>query len=159
MVTSFGADKVLDYHSATCAQDIRNYTENNLTYAMDIIADAKSVRACYAALGRAGGRYVGFELVPEELTALRKTIQASWVLGIRMSGREIALERGYGFPANAELREFGCDLARRVEGWAYRGEIRPHPAIIHRDGLDGIITGIEKLRQRQVSGQKLVYLI
>ncbi|KAM0323350.1 hypothetical protein ACHAQA_008943 [Verticillium albo-atrum] len=159
MVESFGAEKVLDYRSPTCAEDIRTHTRNNLKYAMDIIADAKSLRTCYAAMGRAGGRYVGFELVPEELADLRKTIQASWVLGIRMSGREIALERGYGFPADADLREFGCDLARRVEGWARRGEIRAHPAVIHNDGLDGIIAGVERLRQREVSGQKLVYLI
>lgn len=96
LVEGFGAEKAFDYTCPTAAEDIRAYTGNSLEYVMDIIADAKSLKLCYAAMGRAGGRYVGFEFVPDELAALRKTIKASWVLGIRLTGGEIVLDKGYG---------------------------------------------------------------
>ncbi|KAF5131218.1 Trans-enoyl reductase ccsC [Metarhizium anisopliae] len=159
LVEDFGAEKAFDYTSPTAAEDIRAYTANSLEYVMDIIADAKSLKLCYAAMGRAGGRYVGFEFVPDELAALRKTIKASWVLGIRLTGGEIVLDKGYGYPANAELRDWGRRLFRRVESWVREGKIRPHPSVVHEYGLDGIIDGVERLRRREVSGCKLVYVI
>lgn len=159
LVESLGAEKVFDYRSATCAQDIRSYTNDKLKYVMDVIAEARTLKLCYAAIGRAGGRYVGFELIPDELASLRRTVKASWVLGIRMTGAEIALGKGYGHAANAELYDWGCDLSRRVESWVREGKIKAHPQIVNQDGLDGIIEGIERLRRREVSGTKLVYLI
>ncbi|GAW18779.1 hypothetical protein ANO14919_082610 [Xylariales sp. No.14919] len=159
LVETLGAEKAFDYKSPACAQDIRNYTSDKLKYVIDIIAEARTLKLCYAAIGRAGGRYVGFELIPGELASLRKTIKASWVLGIRMTGAEIALGKGYGHPASPELYEWGRDLSRRVGEWVRDGKIKAHPRVIHPEGLDGIIEGIEKLRRREVSGTKLVYMI
>ncbi|KAI3317856.1 putative zinc-binding dehydrogenase family oxidoreductase [Xylariaceae sp. AK1471] len=159
LVESLGAEKAFDYKSPTCAQDIRSYTNDKLKYAMDIIAEAKTLKLCYAAIGRAGGRYVGFELIPDELASLRKTVRASWVLGIRMTGAEIALGKGYGHAADAELYDWGCDLSRRVGEWVREGKIKAHPQVVHQDGLDGIVGGIERLRRREVSGVKLVYVV
>ncbi|KAI1126745.1 putative zinc-binding dehydrogenase family oxidoreductase [Nemania abortiva] len=149
LVESLGAEKAFDYKSPTCALDIRVYTSDKLKYVIDIIAEAKTLKLCYAAIGRAGGRYVGFELIPEELASLRKTVKASWVLGIRMAGAEMALGKGYGHPANAEL----------VGDWVRDGKIKAHPQVVHPEGLDGIIRGIEQLRRREVSGSKMVYAI
>ncbi|KAI8945068.1 hypothetical protein F4801DRAFT_150263 [Xylaria longipes] len=61
LVESLGAEKAFDYKSPTCAQDIRTYTSDKLKYVMDIIAEARTLKLCYAAIGRAGGRYVGFD--------------------------------------------------------------------------------------------------
>lgn len=108
LVESYGAEKAFDYNSPTCAEDIRSYTKNTLQYAMDIIAEVKTTRLCYAAIGRAGGRYVDFELIPDELVKdMRKTVKSDWVLNITMSGSEIAIGGGYGSEANPELRKFG----------------------------------------------------
>ncbi|KAI1376085.1 putative zinc-binding dehydrogenase family oxidoreductase [Hypoxylon crocopeplum] len=159
LVESYGAEKAFDYNSATCVEDIRAYTGGNLKYAMDIIAEAKSLKLCYAALGRAGGRYVGFELIPDELKTLRRTVKAGWVLGIRMSGEEIALDKGYGSPANPELANWGGELCKRIEKLVQQNKLRAHPAVVHENGLDGIIEGVEKLQRREVSGCKLVYMI
>ncbi|KAI6090727.1 hypothetical protein F4821DRAFT_227719 [Hypoxylon rubiginosum] len=126
---------------------------------MDIIAEAKSLKLCYAALGRAGGRYVGFELIPDELKNSRRTVKASWVLGIRMTGEEIALDKGYGSPANPELVIWGGELCKRIEKLVQQNKLRAHPAVIHENGLDGIIEGVERLQRREVSGCKLVYMV
>lgn len=158
LVESFGAERAFDYHSSTCAEDIRAYTKNSLQYALDIITDARSLRLCYAAIGRAGGRYVGFELIPDELLAnMRTTVRASWVLGIRMSGKEIALDRGYGSAADPELRVWGCELFRRMEKLINEGKIKPHPPSVNNGGLERVIEGVERMKRKEVSGEKLVY--
>lgn len=125
---------------------------------MDIIADTHSIRVSYAAIGRAGGPYVGFELVPEELTSsLRKVVTPSWVLGIRMFGSKVDLDRGYGAEADPELRAWGCTLFQRMERLLHEGSIRPHRVKVGEGGLHGVLEGIETMREKGVSGFKLVY--
>ncbi|EAS31152.1 zinc binding enoyl reductase [Coccidioides immitis RS] len=160
LVESYGAEKAFDYNSPTCADDIRMYTKNSLRYVLDIITEAKSIKLCYAAIGRTGGQYVGFELIPDELIAnMRKAVKADWVLGIRMTGLEIALPGGYGSPPDPELRAWGSDLAKRMETLIHAGKIKPHPPKINPGGLDTIIAGIEKMQRREVSGEKMVYIV
>ncbi|KAL8880456.1 MAG: hypothetical protein Q9198_002136 [Flavoplaca austrocitrina] len=158
LVQSYGAEKGFDYNSPSCAEDIRTYTKNTLQYAVDIIAEVKSIRLCYLAIGRAGGRYVGFELIPEDLVKdMRKTIKPDWVLGITMSGNEIAIGGGYGSKPNPELRRFGCEWFLRVEALIHAGKVRAHPIKLLQGGLSGVIAGVAMMERRQVSGEKLVY--
>ncbi|KAI4199285.1 MAG: hypothetical protein LQ346_002594 [Caloplaca aetnensis] len=158
LVESYGAEKAFDYNSPSCAEDIRTYTKNTLQYAIDIIAEVKSVRLCYMAIGRAGGRYVGFELVPEDLVkGMRRTVKPDWVLGITMSGNEIAIGGGYGSRPNPELRAFGCEWFLRVEALIHAGKIRPHPIKLRQGGLSAVIAGVATMQRRQLSGEKLVY--
>ncbi|KAL8683657.1 MAG: hypothetical protein Q9186_000430 [Xanthomendoza sp. 1 TL-2023] len=158
LVESYGAEKAFDYNSPSCAEDIRAYTKNTLQYAIDIIAEVKSIRLCYMAMGRAGGRYVGFELVPEDLVKdMRKTVKPDWVLGITMSGNEIAIGGGYGSKPNPELRVFGCEWFLRVEKLIHAGKLRPHPIKMQQGGLSAVIPGVGRMQRRQVSGEKLVY--
>ncbi|KAL2167384.1 hypothetical protein VTG60DRAFT_1373 [Thermothelomyces hinnuleus] len=160
LVESYGADKAFDYHSPNLGESIRAYTNNSLSFVMDIIASANSLRQCYASIGRAGGRYVGFELVPDELAGIRKAVRASWVLGIRLLGYEIALDRGYGSPPDPELGMWGRAWFKRTEALVWEGKIRPHPIELDTEsGFDGIVAGVERLKRGEVSGKKLVYLI
>ena len=129
-----------------------------MQYVIDIITEVKTTRLCYAAIGRAGGRYVGFELVPDELVQdMRKTVKPDWVLGITMSGSEIAIGGGYGSKPNPELRVFGCEWFRRVEALIHQGKIRSHPICLQRGGLAAVISGVGRMQRREISGEKLVY--
>ncbi|KAL8809476.1 MAG: hypothetical protein Q9200_003379 [Gallowayella weberi] len=112
------------------------------------------------AIGRAGGRYVGFELVPEDLVKdMRKTVKLDWVLGITMSSNEIAIGGGYGSKPNPELRVFGCEWFLRVEKLIHAGKLRSHPIKLQPGGLSAVIQGVARMQRRQVSGEKLVYLL
>ena len=160
LVQSYGAEKVFDYRSPTCGEDIRKYTENKLQYALDIITEVKTIQHCYTAIGRAGGKYTGFELLPDDYIAtLRKAVKAEWVLGLEMSGAEIALPGGYYRKPNAELRKWCCDWIKQVEKLVASGKLRPHPVKVNEGGFEAIIAGVGAMSRKEVSAQKLVYLM
>nr|A0A7L9EZZ4.1 RecName: Full=Trans-enoyl reductase xenG; AltName: Full=Xenoacremones biosynthesis cluster protein G [Xenoacremonium sp. BF-2018a]QOJ72665.1 XenG [Xenoacremonium sp. BF-2018a] len=158
LVEEYGADKAFDYHSATCGEDIRAYTNNTLEYALDIITEARTIRHCYAAIGRGGGRYCGFELLPEDLIAtMRKSVKAEWVMGLEMTGLEIDLPGGYYRKANPELHTWFCDWKERYVALFGSGKTKTHPITVRQGGLEKVIDGIESMRRREVSGEKIVY--
>lgn len=96
LVETYGTERAFDYHSPTCGEDIREYTDNSLEYVLDVITEARTIRHCYSAIGRGGGRYCGFELLPDDLIAtMRKSVKADWVMGLEMTGLEIDLPGGY----------------------------------------------------------------
>jgi len=160
LVESYGAEKAFDYHSPTCGEDIRAYTKNSLEYVLDIITEAKTIRQSYAAIGRGGGKYVGFELLPQELIAtMRKAVKSDWVMGVEMTGVEIKLPGEYYRAESPELRAWGCAWIRRFEALYNAGKIRPHPIKLNTGGLKEVICGIGEMQRREVSAQKLVYTL
>ncbi|PNY28307.1 Enoyl reductase LovC [Tolypocladium capitatum] len=157
MVKELGAQEAFDYHSPTCGDDIRRYTSDTLAYALDCITDLGSMRICYAAMGRGGGKYMGLNPVPLRAHS-RRDIKPDYILVYTMFGKEVSLPRPFGRPARPKDRVF-------AEGW-YRGtqtlvdtpgEIRPHPLDQGSGGLHGVIKGLDRMRKGDVSGVKLVY--
>lgn len=56
LVRSYGADVCFDYNTSTCGPDIRAFTKNALDYALDCITEESTMKICYQALGRCGGK-------------------------------------------------------------------------------------------------------
>lgn len=40
-----------------------------------------------------------------------------------------------------------------------QGKIQPHPHRVKEGGLEGILQGLQDLREKKVSGEKLVYRV
>nr|QPC57091.1 enoyl reductase [Tolypocladium sp. 49Y] len=157
LVKSLGAAEAFDYRSPSCGDDIRRYTADGLAYALDCITDLGSMRICYAALGRAGGKYMGLDPVPLRAHT-RRDVKPDYILVYTMFGKEVTSPRPFGRPARPKDRVF-------AEGW-YRGTqalvdtpgaIRPHPLDRGAHGLHGVIAGLDRMRKGDVSGVKLVY--
>lgn len=158
LVESYGAEKAFDYHSPTCGEDIRAYTGNSLEYALDIITEAKTIRHCYAAIGRGGGRYCGFELLPDDLIAtMRRSVKAEWVNGLEMTGLEIDLPGGYYRKANPELHAWFAELIKRYSALIAQGKLRAHPIQVNAGALERVIDGLGAMRRKEISGKKMVY--
>ncbi|KUJ20447.1 GroES-like protein [Mollisia scopiformis] len=158
LVEDYGAEKAFDYHLSTCGEEIRAYTNNTLEYALDIITEARTIRQCYAAIGRGGGKYCGFELLPEDLIAtMRKFVKADWVLGLEMTGLEIDLPGGYYRKENPELHAWFVDWMKRYAALLAEEKIKPHPIKVNKGGLPKVIEGVEAMRQKEISGVKMVY--
>ena len=96
---------------------------------------------------------------PELLDGARKTVKADWVLGISMTGERIAIEGAYECEAQPDRRVFGGSWFALLQGLLNNGKIKSHPPKVMSGGLEGVIDGIDILRRRGVSGQKLIYFI
>lgn len=158
LVRSNGAEEVFDYRAPDVAEQIKGYTKNTLRYVLDIIAEVKSMKHCYAAIGRAGGRYTCLELYEKEL-ATRKTVTPELVMGIAILGKKIALDYGYESEANPELRKFGVPWYQRVQKLIDQQKLHSHPIKIYPGRWEGILEGLELLRNKKVRAQKLVVRI
>jgi len=156
LVKSYGAEEVFDYNSPDCASNIRSYTKNNLKYALDIITNIASMKLCYDAIGRRGGKYTGLELLPDH-SHLRKSVAPSWVMGISIFGKELELSGGYERPPNPGHRLFGKKWFATMQRLWDEGKIKPHPIRACEGGFEGVLKGVNVLRGGKVVGEKLVY--
>jgi NADPH:quinone reductase-like Zn-dependent oxidoreductase len=159
LVKSFGADAVFDYLDPDCASKIRAHTANSLRFAIDCITTPETVQLCYHALGRLGGRYVSLDPFSETVAATRKVVSAGWVLGPELIGEEIGWPAPHGRPANPFAREFCVMWNKTLQGLLEKGQIRTHPQLVHDTGFEGVLDGLQKIREKKVSGQKLTYTL
>jgi len=155
-VKSRGAVKVFDYQSPSCAQDIRTYTKNSLAYIIDPMADVRTMTLCYAAMGRAGGRYCALEAYSEDLTTSRRVVQPELIMGMSIFGKRVALSYGYEKEADPESRAFGVQWVQEVQEVLDEAGLKSHPVRILEGGYQGVLKGLDLLKQNQVSGEKLV---
>jgi hypothetical protein len=117
------------------------------------------MRFCYAAIGRAGGRYTTLEPYPEH-DHTRKRVKPDWLLGPALMGKEIPWKEPYHIHGDPELRVFGRQWFAVAQRMLLKGEIRPHPIQVSKHiGIDGILGGLDQLRKKTHSGQKLVHRI
>lgn len=157
----FGAEKVFDYRSPTCAADIRAYTGNQLAYAFDCVAEADTTQLCYGSIGRAGGRYVTLEPFRESIAKTRDlTIDPSWFLATSIFGNKIALDGVYSREAKHQDRAFATQAFLAVQALLDRGGlIDTHPVKSMPGGWEGVIRGVDIIRSQPPSGYKLVYSV
>lgn len=155
LVKAFGATAVFDYKSPTCASDIRHYTHNALSYALDCITDFESTTICYAALGRAGGKYTCLEACPAEWRT-RRAVTMEFVLGYEIFGKEVVLGREYSRVARADRREAYVKWTRTMQRLVDEGSIKGHPLKAMPEGWESVLRGVEVLKNGGVSGQKIV---
>ncbi|OQE24788.1 hypothetical protein PENFLA_c009G04750 [Penicillium flavigenum] len=156
IVRSYGAEATFNYHDPNCAELIREYTKNGLRYALDCITTVQSMKICYAAIGRAGGRYTALDPYSEAVAATRKIVKADWVIGPAMLGLDIEWPAPHGRKADADMFEFGQHWKATVQELLEKGLIRMHPLAVQSGGLERVIESMEAITTKKVSGKKLV---
>ncbi|KAF7548815.1 hypothetical protein G7Z17_g6813 [Cylindrodendrum hubeiense] len=159
LARSFGADVVFDYTSPTAVEDIRAHTRNSLRLAIDCITTPDSTRLCYAALGRAGGRYVALDPYSDAVVATRAIVRPSWVFGLELLGDEIAWPAPHNRKPNHIAENFLGVWSRTMQGLVNRKLIHFHPQIVRDSGLAGALEGLDDIRSKKISGQKLIYTL
>lgn len=150
---SLGATHAFDYRSSTCAEDIKKATSSRLAYALDCIATPSSAAICTAAFGPQGGKYTSL-LYLEKLD--RDDVSNNFTIAYTALGERFV----YGpneFPPNKTDFDFAVKFAKIATDLLERGKYRVHPAEVREGGLEGILGGLQDLREKNVSGKKLVY--
>ncbi|KAJ5827401.1 Protein TOXD [Penicillium robsamsonii] len=151
-VKSLGADKVFDYNAPDAAAEIRAYTHNKLKLAFDTISIDASARLCDAALSTEGGDYTALLAVGID----RVNINDRWTLAYSAIGEEY-MYRGTPLPSKPEDKEFAVMFWSIAERLLADGKVKVHTPKVNPGGLNGVIDGLQLLRDNKVSGEKLVY--
>ena len=159
LVKKAGTVAEFDYHSPTCAEEIRESTGGKLAYALDCITDRRNMTVCYGAIGSAGGRYTALEPFPARLHSRRRNIEPDWILGWTVFGKAVDLNGVYRREDIPADYAFGVEWLAAIEPLLAEGKLRPHPIQVKNGGLAHIIPDLETLRRGKVSGKKLVYTL
>lgn len=111
---------------------------------------------CYKCLGRSGGKYTALEPYPEFLHTRPKTVVPDWVLGPKLLGKKLGWPKPFGGEGIAEYREFGFTWFKQVQELLDQGKLKTHPHKVIGNSLGETLGGLRLLKEKQVSGQKLV---
>ncbi|ROV99439.1 hypothetical protein VMCG_06347 [Cytospora schulzeri] len=162
---SLGADAVFDYHTPAdeLAAEVRAYTDNKLTLAWDCSPTAESARLCALAMSDSlEGAYGSLIPVPSDVirAANPKVVKSGFTMGYSAFGEDFS-RGGRAFAAKPEDAAFAAkfwDLSRDLLA---QGKVKVARFELDRGskGLEGVITGLEDLREGKVSGTKLVYTV
>lgn len=156
LVRDYGADVAFDYHSPTCAADIRAYTKDRLRYVIDPFGEAATISLCYEAIGRAGGIYCALEQYNESLCT-RRVVKHQLIMGPSILGRGVLLPEPYGIEPDEKLHEWSKLFYRHLQQLIDEDKLKPLPIeVLQPPGFKSIISGLGRLQSRRVSGKKLV---
>lgn len=158
LVKSLGADAVFDYNSPTVGADIRAHTGNKLYHAFDCIAEGNSAQICADALSADSSAKKPVYSALLYLEMPRKDVEAKYTLGYTIFGEEVNKPfMPATLPASREDYDFGCMFWRLSEQLLAQGKFKVHTPDVRGGGLEGVLEGLEELKQGKVSGKKLVY--
>ncbi|KAK0619109.1 putative zinc-binding oxidoreductase ToxD [Immersiella caudata] len=143
LLKSLGADHVLDYNDPEVADKMKALTNNSLTAAISP-----------ESMGPKGG-VVTYLLHTKHA---REDVVNRYILAYTGLGDEFTIGPWY-FPAKPEDKQYTAAFWHLTKKLLAREEIRPHPADVHEGGLEGIFDELQLLREKRVSGKKLVYTI
>lgn len=157
-LSQLGAIVCFDYHTSTLAEEVRNFTKNLLTDALDCITDSASMNVCYSALGSQGGRYVGLDQFPIR-SHTRRDVRPEWIVAWTLSGEAIRWQRPYRRAPRPRHKIFGQEWNVVAQRLLDAGVIVNHPIDFRSGGLAAIPEGIDALRKGLTDGKKLVYRV
>ncbi|KAE8371532.1 chaperonin 10-like protein [Aspergillus bertholletiae] len=152
LVKKLGADAAWDYRDDSSAAEIRAATNDSLRLAFDTISLDNSAQFCDHALSTKGGEYSN--LLDSKID--RGNVNSRATLGYTVIGEAFQIHN-LKFPAIPEDREFGEMFWKLSEPLIAEGKIKVHPPKVCADGLEGVLHGMQLLKEGRVSGQKLVY--
>ncbi|KAK9239236.1 chaperonin 10-like protein [Lipomyces kononenkoae] len=153
LVKRFGAAAVFDYKDSESVAKIRQYTNDNLTLAWDTISSESSAKFCADVLS-SGAMYAALGNVK----APRDDVKSLFTMAYTIVGEPYKMA-SVAVPAIPENYDFGKRWTRLVEHLLRTGNIKILPPTIGKDGLKGVLEGLELLRENKVSGGKLVYRV
>lgn len=167
---SLGASETFDYNSPNSAEEINKATNGQLKLAWDCISSKASAEFCARALSAEGGDYGALLMVDDEtLTSVNPKVRRHLTFYYTIFGREFQMAVPYfgknvtvpPIPANLQDLEFGKMFWELARDLFEHGKIKPIKLAINRggSGLEGVLRGLQDMREGKVSGAKLVYTL
>lgn len=164
-VKSLGASFVFDYRSPTVVEDIKKAAGQPLLYAWDCVAEDDTVKLCAAALAteaEAGpgkrARYSALLGIETELiNAINPNVVPTGTIAYTAVGEPF--KKGKYVAAVPEDMEFAKGFWDLARGLYADGTVKPIKTLVDQEGkgLEGVLKGLDLLRNGKVSAAKLVY--
>jgi NADPH:quinone reductase-like Zn-dependent oxidoreductase len=157
---SLGADHVLDYKSTSLVDDVLRIANGPVHHVFDTYPSDASTATSAAVLSQSGNaKYValvpGFE---KEVKKLNPSVDAQSILAYSAFGNPWMYENEYfdAVPGDYEFQKKFILMAERLFA---EGNVKAPRVFLNRggSGLEGILRGLEEMRDGRVSGGKLVY--
>jgi hypothetical protein len=157
-------DAAFDYNSPTCAADIKAFAKDNLAHVLDCIALEASVRISASAFRPAGGIYSALLNVdPEQVTAINPNVKVNTTLAYSIFGERFILGPFEAKEVAAVPKdfEFGKKFWELSAGLLASGNVKVHRPSVNKygAGLDGVLKGLDAMKQGKVHGEKLVFTL
>jgi hypothetical protein len=130
-------------------------SNNTLAHAFDTISSPDSARICCDAIGPKGGRYTSLDLIEE---FPREDVTKLNTMAFTAIGEAFEIG-GYSVPEKPEDYDFAVMFTRLAQELLTHKKFRVHPVDVQEGGLDGVLDGLQKMREGKVSGVKLVYIV
>lgn len=143
---------MFDYNDPDCADKIRKYANDDLRLCWDTISLEGSAKICCDALA-SGGKYG--TILP--VKPPREDVKMTHTLAYTTMGE--AFSKRSDVPAKPDHYLFARKWADIADEILMQGLIKVHPSKVMEGGLDGILEGLDLMRNDKVSGQKLVYRV
>ncbi|KAJ3026675.1 UNVERIFIED_CONTAM: hypothetical protein HDU68_005261 [Siphonaria sp. JEL0065] len=160
-LTSLGADKVFDYNSPTVAADIRTYTNNSIKHVFDCVSEGGSVAISANSISPDGGVYSALLTVDKAvITGINPNIVVKNTVAYTAVGKEFTFGPNK-IPAVPADYEFAQTFAVLANTLLAQGKVKVHKPSVNElgSGLEGVLAGLQLLREGKVSGKKLVYTL
>ena len=154
LVKQYGAVEAFDYNDPACPQKIKDYTNDSVLLAIDCISTKDSAAICAPSLAK-GAKYC--KLLGVDLPD-REDVKQVYVLAYSVLGDYFRMgPTGPEFPASKEDLEHGIEWSILMEKLLAEGKISVHNPDVRKGGLEGVLEGMQEMREGKVSGKKLVY--
>lgn len=132
-----------------------------LTLAWDCVSSGGSTEICAAALSKTrAGRYWALLAIDEKVVrGVNDKVESGYRLAYTMFGEPF--EKRVKVPAIPGDYEFGKTFWEVARGLLAEGKVKPARADVNRGGkgLEGVLVGLDELKEGKVSGVKLVYTL
>ncbi len=154
-VKSLGATEAFDYNDKEAPSKIRKLTDNKLKYAWDTISEKDSAQFCADALSTDAGCKYGSIL---QAKSPREDVESTTTIMYTIFGESFKFGP-QEIPAISEDFEYAKKFLAMTEGLLKEGKITAHKQTVGKDGLEGVLKGMEDMKNGKVSGEKLVYRV
>jgi NADPH:quinone reductase-like Zn-dependent oxidoreductase len=155
-VKALGADEVFDYNDVNVGFKIREFTRNSLLLVWDIISNEASAQICGTALSSdsTSCRYTSFlsnRSPRDDVESIGTNLYTIWGEYFRSGSLE--------YPASQEDFEWAKKFMVLTEKLLAEGRVKPHNCAVKEGGLNGVLQGLDDLKNNKVSAEKLIYRI
>lgn len=160
---SLGASEAYDYADAETPAKIAA-AHPDLQYAFDTRSEQGSQEACARALSQDGGKLVCLlPFNPTTVAEANPKVTVTFLLLYTASGQRTELFSATFDEAYCqEDMHYMQKMASGKQGLMYQllsaGVLRPNRSFPQSGGLEAILSGLDRMRKGQVSGEKLIYL-